>query len=163
MASKSEATEVLKLKDKGMGGPKATYVGGQVEGSPKMSMVMGPHIVLGIAPRSINYNVKWVAGMIRPMCGHGLTRAERWPEAVQDWPDHVKALGEGLLSNEIDQLDGLHQSQRRGKDGADRGAVSGEHVNVSGAVRYGGRRASGDEVRVDLGAVYSLLDKHLGH
>jgi hypothetical protein len=33
---------------------------------------------------------------------HGLTRAECRPEAVAVWTNHVRALGEGLLSNEID-------------------------------------------------------------
>ena len=67
-----------------------------------MFMVMGPHTALGNIPRSIEYNVEWVTGVIRHMRDHGLTRAECRPEGVADWTDHVKALGEGLLSNEID-------------------------------------------------------------
>ena len=30
-----------------------------------------------------------------------LTRLEATPEGVKSWTDHVKALGEGLLSNEV--------------------------------------------------------------
>jgi hypothetical protein len=67
-----------------------------------MFMVMGPHTALGNIPRSIEYNVEWVTGIIRHMREHGLTRVECSPEGVKDWTDHVKALGEGLLSNEID-------------------------------------------------------------
>ncbi len=67
-----------------------------------MFMVMGPHTALGNIPRSIEYNVDWVTGVIRHMREHGLTRAECDPAGVADWTDHVKALGEGLLSNEID-------------------------------------------------------------
>lgn len=91
----------LRLKDKWQGGPK-TWLGVQVEGFPNLFMVMGPHTALGNIPRSIEYNVEWVTGVIRHMREHGLTRAECTPEGVQDWTDHVKALGEGLLSNEID-------------------------------------------------------------
>jgi cation diffusion facilitator CzcD-associated flavoprotein CzcO len=91
----------LRLKDKWRGGPQ-TYLGVQVEGFPNMFMVMGPHTALGNIPRSIEYNVEWVTGVIRHMREHGLTRAECRPEGVKAWTDHVKALGEGLLSNEID-------------------------------------------------------------
>ena len=31
-----------------------------------------------------------------------MTRLEATPEGVQDWTDHVKSLGVGLLSNEVD-------------------------------------------------------------
>ena len=33
---------------------------------------------------------------------HHLTRVEATEAGVQDWTDHVKSLGVGLLSNEID-------------------------------------------------------------
>jgi len=91
----------LRLKDKWKGGPQ-TYLGVQVEGFPNMFMVMGPHTALGNIPRSIEYNVEWVTGIIRHMRDHGLTRAECRPEGVKSWTDHVKSLGEGLLSNEVD-------------------------------------------------------------
>ncbi len=91
----------LKLKDKWQGGPK-TYLGVQVEGFPNMMMLMGPHTALGNIPRSIEYNVEWVTGLIRHMREHGLTCVEARPEGVKSWTDHVKALGVGLLSNEID-------------------------------------------------------------
>ena len=52
-------------------------------------------------PRSIEYNVEWVTGLIRFMREHNLTRADARPEAVAAWTDHVKSLGEGLLSNEV--------------------------------------------------------------
>src|SRR6185503_17735144 len=90
-----------RLKDKWAGGPK-TYLGVQVEGFPNMFMVMGPHTALGNIPRSIEYNVEWVTGALAYMRDHGLTRAECIPAGVADWTDHVRALGEGLLSNEVD-------------------------------------------------------------
>jgi hypothetical protein len=83
------------------GGPK-TYLGVQVEGFPNMLMLMGPHTALGNIPRSIEYNVEWVTALIRHMRAHKLTRVEARPEGVKSWTDHVIALGEGLLSNEVD-------------------------------------------------------------
>jgi cation diffusion facilitator CzcD-associated flavoprotein CzcO len=90
----------LKLKDKWARGPQ-TFVGVQVEGFPNMFMLMGPHTALGNIPRSIEYNVEWVTGLIRHMRDHNLTRADARPDSVADWTDHVKAAGEGLLSNEV--------------------------------------------------------------
>jgi len=90
----------LKLKDKWTSGPQ-TFMGVQVEGFPNMFMLMGPHTALGNIPRSIEYNVEWVAGLIRHMRERNLTRADARPEAVADWTDHVKAVGTGLLSNEV--------------------------------------------------------------
>ncbi len=90
-----------RLKDKWKGGPK-TYLGVQVEGFPNMFMVMGPHTALGNIPRSIEYNVEWVTGAITHMRDHQITRVECQPEGVRDWTEHVVALGESLLSNEVD-------------------------------------------------------------
>ena len=56
----------LRLKDKWTGGPQ-TYLGVLVEGFPNMFMLMGPHTALGNIPRSIEYNVDWVTGLIRYM------------------------------------------------------------------------------------------------
>jgi cation diffusion facilitator CzcD-associated flavoprotein CzcO len=91
----------LRLKDKWAGGPQ-TFLGVQVEGFPNMLMLMGPHTALGNIPRSIEYNVDWVTGLIRHMRERQLTRADARPEAVAAWTDHVKSVGTGLLSNEVD-------------------------------------------------------------
>src|SRR4029453_4242637 len=53
-------------------------------------------------PRSIEYNVDWVSGLIRYMGDRELTRANVRPEAVVAWTDYVKDMGKGLLSNEVD-------------------------------------------------------------
>lgn len=90
----------LKLKDKWAHGPQ-TFIGVQVESFPNMLMVVGPHTALGNIPRSIEYNVEWVTGLIGYMREHNLTRANARPEAVADWTEHVKAAGAGLLSNEV--------------------------------------------------------------
>ena len=66
-----------------------------------MLMVMGPHAGLGNLPRAAEYNVEWVTGLVRFAQERGLTRIEATSAGVADWTDHVKALGEGLLMNEI--------------------------------------------------------------
>jgi hypothetical protein len=67
-----------------------------------MLMLMGPHTALGNIPRSIEYSVDWVTGLIAFAMQNKLTRLEATPEGVKSWTDHVKALGEGMLSNEVD-------------------------------------------------------------
>jgi cation diffusion facilitator CzcD-associated flavoprotein CzcO len=91
----------LLLKEKWKAGPQ-TYLGVMVEGFPNMMMLMGPHTALGNIPRSIEYNVEWVTGLIRYARGHGLTRIAATAAGVASWSGHVKAKGEGLLSNEVD-------------------------------------------------------------
>ena len=91
----------LRLKDKWAGGPK-TYLGVMVEDFPNMMMLMGPHTALGNLPRSIEYNVEWVTGVLRHARAHGLTRVAATAAGVESWTDHVKSLGVGLLSNEVD-------------------------------------------------------------
>jgi cation diffusion facilitator CzcD-associated flavoprotein CzcO len=91
----------LKLKDKWKGGPQ-TYLGVLVEGFPNMMMLIGPHTALGNIPRSIEYNVDWVTRLIGHARDNGVTRIEAAAAGVKSWTDHVRSLGEGLLSNEID-------------------------------------------------------------
>ena len=89
------------LKDKWKHGP-ATYLGVMVNGFPNMMMLIGPHTALGNIPRSIEYNVDWVTGLMRHARDHALTRLEATEAGVASWTDHVKSLGVGLLSNEVD-------------------------------------------------------------
>jgi cation diffusion facilitator CzcD-associated flavoprotein CzcO len=91
----------LRLKDKWKDGPQ-TYLGVLVEGFPNMMMLMGPHTALGNIPRSIEYNVDWVTGVLRHARDNGLIRIEATEAGVASWTDHVKSLGVGLLSNEVD-------------------------------------------------------------
>jgi hypothetical protein len=64
-------------------------------------MLMGPHTALGNIPRSIEYNVEWVTGVMRYARDHDLTRVEATEAGVASWTDHVKSMGVGLLSNEV--------------------------------------------------------------
>jgi cation diffusion facilitator CzcD-associated flavoprotein CzcO len=89
-----------RLKDRWKNGPQ-TYLGVLVDGFPNMMMLMGPHTALGNIPRSIEYNVDWVTGLIRYARESNLTRVEATATGVTSWTDHVKALGVGLLSNEV--------------------------------------------------------------
>jgi len=91
----------VKLKDVWKSGPE-TYLGLMVHGFPNMIMVMGPHTALGNIPRSIEYSVDWVTGLMRFARDKGLTRLEATPGGVKDWTDHVKEIGVGLLSYEVD-------------------------------------------------------------
>ncbi len=91
----------LRLKDKWANGPR-TYLGVMVENFPNMMMLMGPHTALGNIPRSIEYNVEWVTGLIRHARDHQQTRVAATEAGVASWTNHVKSLGVGLLSNEVD-------------------------------------------------------------
>jgi hypothetical protein len=91
----------MRLKDKWSGGPQ-TYLGVLVEGFPDMMMLIGPHTALGNIPRSIEYNVAWVTGLVGYARDHGLTRVEATKAGVTSCTEHVRSLGVGLLSNEID-------------------------------------------------------------
>jgi cation diffusion facilitator CzcD-associated flavoprotein CzcO len=90
----------VRLKDKWKNGPQ-TYLGVLVDGFPNMLMLMGPHTALGNIPRSIEYNVDWVTCLLRFSREQNLTRIEATAAGVTSWTDHVKALGVGLLSNEV--------------------------------------------------------------
>jgi cation diffusion facilitator CzcD-associated flavoprotein CzcO len=90
----------VRLRDKWKSGPQ-TYLGMMVDGFPSMMMLMGPHTALGNIPRSIEYSVDWITGLIRFARESNLTRLEATPAGVASWTDHVKALGVGLLSNEV--------------------------------------------------------------
>jgi cation diffusion facilitator CzcD-associated flavoprotein CzcO len=90
----------LRLKDKWKAGPQ-TYLGVLVEGFPNLMMLMGPHTALGNIPRSIEYNVDWVTGVLRHAREKNLTRVAATVAGVVSWTDHVKSLGVGLLSNDV--------------------------------------------------------------
>ncbi len=89
-----------RLKDEWSNGPQ-TFLGILAQGFPNMLMVMGPHAGLGNFPRAAEYSVEWVTGLIRHAHDHGLTRIEATEAGVAAWTDHVAALGQGLLSNEV--------------------------------------------------------------
>jgi cation diffusion facilitator CzcD-associated flavoprotein CzcO len=90
-----------RLKDRWKQGPE-TYLGVLVDGFPNMMMLVGPHTALGNIPRSIEYNVDWVTDLVRHARDNDVTRLEATEAGVTSWTDHVKSLGVGLLSNEVD-------------------------------------------------------------
>ena len=102
------------LKDKWKNGPR-TFLGVMVDGFPNMMMLMGPHTALGNIPRSIEYNVDWVTGLIRYARESNLTRVEATAAGVTSWTDHVKALGVGLLSSEVNSWMTGYNSNVTGK------------------------------------------------
>jgi cation diffusion facilitator CzcD-associated flavoprotein CzcO len=102
------------LKDKWKNGPQ-TFLGVMVDGFPNMMMLMGPHTALGNIPRSIEYNVDWVTRLIRYARESNLTRVEATAAGVISWTDHVKALGVGLLSSEVNSWMTGYNSNVTGK------------------------------------------------
>jgi cation diffusion facilitator CzcD-associated flavoprotein CzcO len=105
----------MKLKDKWKSGPE-TYLGLMIYQFPNLLMLMGPHTALGNIPRSIEYSVDWVTGLLRFAREHNLTRLEATAEGVMSWTNHVKALGVGLLSNDVDSwMTGINRNVE-GKD-----------------------------------------------
>ena len=91
----------MTLKEKWKDGA-TSLVGMLQDGFPNMFMLLGPHAALGNIPRSIEFNVDWVARLLRHMLANGLTRAEATPGAVAKWLDHVMEVAKGLLSMEVD-------------------------------------------------------------
>jgi cation diffusion facilitator CzcD-associated flavoprotein CzcO len=102
------------LKGKWKLGPQ-TFLGVMVDGFPNMMMLMGPHTALGNIPRSIEYNVDWVTGLIGYARESNLTRVEATAAGVTSWTDHVKALGAGLLSSEVNSWMTGYNSNVEGK------------------------------------------------
>jgi len=93
-------TDGVRLKDVWADGPQ-TYLGVFIEGFPNLLMAMGPHAGLGNYTRTAEYSVEWVTGAIRFATERGITRIEATAAGVDEWTDHVLALGEGQLMNEI--------------------------------------------------------------
>jgi cation diffusion facilitator CzcD-associated flavoprotein CzcO len=79
-----------------------TFLGMLNEGFPNMFMVLGPYCALGNIPRSIEYNVEWVTGLIRHMHDNGLARAMARPNSAAGWMQTVQETAKGLLANEVD-------------------------------------------------------------
>ncbi len=137
----------VRLKDIWKNGPE-TYLGLMVHGFPNMMMIMGPHTALGNLPRSIEYSVDWVSGLMRFARDKGLTRLEATPEGVKEWTDHVKALGVGLLSNEVDSwMTGINRN------------VEGKNVRI--VARYSGSAPAYRE-RCDAVAAKGYEELRLG-
>ena len=93
--------EGRRLKDAWRDGPQ-TYLGVLVEHFPNLLMVMGPHAGLGNFPRAAEYSVNWVTGLVRHAHENGLTRIAATADGTARWTEHVKAMGQGLLANEVD-------------------------------------------------------------
>lgn len=79
-----------------------TYLGMTVPSFPNMFMVLGPHQPFGNATRSIEHAVQVIAKLIGYMDEKGYTYCEPTQEAVDAWTEHVVAISQGNLSNEVD-------------------------------------------------------------
>ncbi|MBM3341110.1 MAG: NAD(P)/FAD-dependent oxidoreductase [Betaproteobacteria bacterium] len=90
----------VRLKQVWANGPQ-TYLGVFVEGFPNFLMIMGPHAGLGNYTRCAEYSVEWVSGVLQYAKAHGRTRIAATAAGVREWTDHVLALGQGQLMNEV--------------------------------------------------------------
>lgn len=96
-------------------GPR-TLLGMMVDGSPNMLMVIGPLCALGNIPRSIEFCVEWIADLVAYMQANGHTVVEARKEAVDTWLEHVKKVGEGLLSSQVDSwMTGVNRNVGKGE------------------------------------------------
>jgi len=89
-----------KLKEKWSEGL-SSLVGMMVDEFPNFFMILGPYSALGNAPRSIEYNVKWITRILKKLTQERLTRAEATPEAVSEWVDFSHSTTRGLLSSNV--------------------------------------------------------------
>ena len=79
-----------------------TFVGVSIDDFPNMFMLMGPHAALGNNPRSIEYNVDWITGLVEHMLHNSVAIADVRPQAVASWAKFVHEKAQGLLTNEVD-------------------------------------------------------------
>ena len=130
----------VRLKDKWKSGPQ-TYLGVMVDGFPNMMMLMGPHTALGNIPRSIEYNVDWVTGLIRFARENGLTGVE----ATRSGRDVLDRSRQGARRRPAVQrgqfLDDRDQQQRRGQADPHRRALQRQRAGLPRAMRRGGGEA----------------------
>jgi len=91
----------VSLKEKWREGPQ-TFLGILVDEFPNMLMLMGPHAGIGNFPRAMEYSADWIIEMVRFARERGATRIEATAAGVTEWTDHVVAVGEGLLYQEVD-------------------------------------------------------------
>jgi len=90
----------VRLKEVWKDGPQ-TYLGVFAAGFPNFLMAMGPHAGLSNYTRTAEYSVEWITGVIRFANERGLRRIETTQTAVDEWTNHVLALGQGQLMNEV--------------------------------------------------------------
>ncbi|KAF2095332.1 cyclohexanone monooxygenase [Rhizodiscina lignyota] len=91
----------LQLKQHWSDGPQ-TFLGITVNHFPNMAMIVGPHVLLGNLPRSIEYGVGWITDLLRYMKEHELTKFAPTDDAVEEWTQYVIDIGKGTLSSKVD-------------------------------------------------------------
>ena len=124
-----QGTNGLRLKDKWKQHGIETYLGLLVAGFPNMLMVMGPHTALGNIPRSIEFSVDWLTGLMRYACDHKITQLEATEAGEAEWTKHVKSIGKQLLSNDVDSwMTGINSN------------VEGKQIRI--VARYSGSAAA---------------------
>ena len=101
-----------RLIEKWKGGPQ-TYLGIMVHEFPNMLMLMGPHTALGNIPRSIEYSVDWVTGLMRFARDKNLTRLEATTAGVEIMDRPRQGARRRAIVQRGQFLDDRNQLQRR--------------------------------------------------
>ena len=125
-----------RLKDKWKSGPE-TYLGIMVHEFPNMMMLMGPHTALGNIPRSIEYSVDWVTGLVR-FATRQQTDAAGGDAGGRDVVDRSRQGARRRAVVERGQLlDDRHQFQRRRQADPHHRPLQRQRAGVSRTVRRG--------------------------
>ena len=125
-----------RLKDKWKSGPE-TYLGIMVHEFPNMLMLMGPHTALGNIPRSIEYSVEWVTGLITFATKNRIDAAgsDAGGREILDRPRQGAWRGDAVQRGRF--LDDRHQLQRRGQADPHRRPLQRQRAGLSRQVRRG--------------------------
>ena len=127
----------VRLKDKWRSGPE-TYLGIMVHEFPNMLMLMGPHTALGNIPRSIEYSVDWVTGLVRFAMDKEADAAGGDAGRCCLLDRSRESARRRAVVQRGQFLDDRHQFQRRGQADPHRRPLQRQRAGVSRKVRRGG-------------------------
>ena len=127
-----------------------TYLGIMVHEFPNMMMLMGPHTALGNIPRSIEYSVEWVTGLVK-FAQRQQADAAGGDAGRRDVVDRSRQGARRRAAVERGQLlDDRHQLQRRRQTDPHHRPLQRQRPGVSRAMRRGrGEGICGVAVGVD--------------
>ncbi len=126
-----------RLKDKWKSGPE-TYLGIMVHEFPNMLMLMGPHTALGNIPRSIEYSVDWVTGLIALRDEEPLDAAGGDAGGREVLDRSRQGARRGIAVQRGQFLDDRHQLQRRRQADPHRRPLQRQRAGLSRQMRRGG-------------------------
>ena len=142
------------LKDKWKSGP-STYLGLMVDGFPNMMMLMGPHTALGNIPRSIEYSVDWVTGLMRFARDNEFDAARGDARGREILDRSRQGVGRRPAIQRSQFVDDRDQLQCRGQADPHRRALQRQRACLPRAMRRGRReRLQGTGAVIDLRTIF---------